>query len=168
MKKVQTYIKIIFGWGLLLVLWWILTTETQFYIASIIGLLATGLIIILYCRFDLSIDIPPTTLLKPLLWIKFLSYLVFRISVSTALTCYLILTNNIKPKIVAFDTKLETKYGLLFLCNSITLTPTTIAIFEENKLIYIHHLYLEDQDDYEQMVDRICLYFETPLQKLIG
>jgi len=168
MNKITKYVKAILGLCLLFALWWLLAAETSFYVRVFIGIFSTGLVAILYRRFTLSIDIPVTTILKPLLWIKFLSYLVVRIVISTGLTCYLILTNNTHPKIVAYETKLDTRSGLLFLCNSITLTPTTITIFHENDLVYIHHLYLETEEDYERLVDRIHSWFEKPLQNLIG
>ena len=170
-KKENRYsnaIKILTGWILLLVFWWILADFSIYIVVLMVGVFGAGLVLALYHRFGLSIEIPVKSLASPFQWIKFIASLIIQIIITIAVTCYVILTGKAKPKIVAYKTELETGYGLLFLLNSITLTPTTIAILSEEKLIYICHLYLKDQRDYEQMVEIIRNKFEKPLKNLIG
>lgn len=84
---------------------------------------------------------------------------------STARTCCLNLTGGVEGRIVAYTTDLKTSSTRLFLLNAITLTPITIGILSEDNLIYIHHIGLESQEDYEEMVDKIRTNFEEPLKE---
>lgn len=163
----ETFLGTLFGWGLLYLLWLVLFREIN-PIILVSGVFVTGFVVFLYDRFELAVDITPRSLARPLIWIKFFVYLVLEIAKSTARTCYIILTGRVKGKIVAYDTKLESGSGKLFLINSITLTPITIGILSEKNLVYIHHLHLEDRDDYETSVDQIRSSFEEPLLKLLG
>lgn len=172
MKSLKTIfkktIRLAVGWSILLFLWWILAEDSGRPIVLLIGVLGSGGVIFLYHRFDLSIDIPMSSLALPVLWIKFFLILISEIGKTTIRTCYLIITGKFEPKIIAYETELETGYGLLFLLNSITLTPTTIAVLSEKNLIYIHHLQLEDKEDYEETTRKINSNFENPLKELIG
>ncbi|MBS3814907.1 Na+/H+ antiporter subunit E, partial [Candidatus Bipolaricaulota bacterium] len=154
------------GWGLLYLLWLILFREVR-PVILVSGAFATGLVVFLYSTFDLTIDISARSLAHPLLWLKFFSLLILEVVKSTVRTCYLILTGDVKGKIIAYDTELESGTGKLFLLNSITLTPITIGILTEKNLVYIHHLELEDRDDYEDVVGEINSSFEEPLLDLL-
>ncbi len=171
MKKILTYLESFFGlvvgWGLLYLLWLILFREVS-TIILVSGVFATGLVVYLFFVFELSIDIPGRSLARPLLWLKFLAFLVVEVVKSTLRTCFLILTGDVKGRIVAYDTQLESGTGKLFLLNSITLTPITIGILSEENLVYIHHLHLEGRDDYRDVVDKIRSTFEEPLLDLMG
>ncbi|MFP4588898.1 MAG: Na+/H+ antiporter subunit E [Candidatus Acetothermia bacterium] len=160
--------KLLGGWCVLVVLWWVLSGGSDSLAVILVGALGALAILFLYRRFELAVDIPLRSATYPLLWLKFLFILLVQIGIATARTCYLILTGDIEPKIVAYNTKLERGSSRLFLLNSITLTPTTIAILSEKELVYIHHISLGDKEDYDQMVDGIKSSFEKPLQKLIG
>lgn len=162
-----TFLETIFGWGLLYLLWLILFRDVR-PVVLVSGVFATGLVVLLYYTFDLSIDVPARSLARPLLWLKFFSLLILEVVKSTVKTCYLILTGDVKGKIIAYDTELESGTGKLFLLNSITLTPITIGILTEKNLVYIHHLYLKDRDDYKAVVDEIRSKFEEPLLELLG
>ena len=162
-----TFFKTLFGWGLLYLLWLILFRDVR-PVILVSGAFTTGLVVFLYYTFDLSIDVPARSLARPLLWLKFFSLLILEIAKSTVRTCYLILTGDVKGKIIAYDTELESGTGKLFLLNSITLTPITIGILTEKNLVYIHHLYMKDRDDYEAVVDEIRSKFEEPLLELLG
>lgn len=162
-----TFLKTLFGWGLLYLLWLILFRDVH-PVILVSGAFATGLVVFLYYTFDLSIDVPARSLARPLLWLKFFSLLILEVVKSTISTCYLILTGDVKGKIIAYDTELESGTGKLFLLNSITLTPITIGILTEKNLVYIHHLYLKDRDDYKAVVDEIRSKFEQPLFELLG
>lgn len=152
---------------MLYLLWLVLFREIN-PVILVSGAFVTGLVIVLYRTFELSIDIPVRSLTLPLVWIKFFSLLILEIAKSTVRTCYVILTGKTNGKIVAYDTKLESGFGKLFLINSITLTPITIGILSEKNLVYIHHLDLEDRDDYEDMVGKIRSEFEEPIIDLLG
>lgn len=162
-----TFLETLFGWGLLFLLWLILFREVR-PVILVSGAFATGLVIFLSYTFDLTIDVPARSLARPLLWLKFFSLLILEVVKSTVRTCYLILTGDVKGKIIAYDTELESGTGKLFLLNSITLTPITIGILTEKNLVYIHHLDLEDRDDYEDVVSEINSSFEEPLLDLLG
>ena len=159
--------KILIGWALLFAFWWILAGMSRPIIFGL-GMVLAAAVIGMYRRFELSIDLSLSSLKHPLLWLKFLFSLIAQICISTMRTCYFILTDKTEPKIVAYETDLQTGYGLLFLLNSITLTPTTIAILSEGNLVYIHHLHIKDQVDYEKMSSSIRSHFEKPLKKLVG
>ncbi|MFB6290443.1 MAG: Na+/H+ antiporter subunit E [Candidatus Bipolaricaulia bacterium] len=158
---------LLLGEGLLFLLWLVLFGGVG-PIIIVSGVLVAGLVVFLYGIFDLKIDIPLRSLARPLLWIKFFSLLVVEIGTTTVLTCYLILTGEVRGKIVAYETDLESGFGKLLLLNSITLTPITIGILSEKDLVYIHHLDLEDRDDYETLVERIRSTSEEPLIELLG
>ena len=121
-------VRLLTGWGALFFLWWILSENSSGIFILLIGALISLAVIFLYYRFDLSIDIPTRSLTLPLLWLKFFFFLVIEILKTTVKTCYFIINGEIEPKIIAYKTELKTGYGLLFLLNSITLTPTTIAV----------------------------------------
>ncbi|MCF7890146.1 Na+/H+ antiporter subunit E [Candidatus Bipolaricaulota bacterium] len=171
MKKILQNFELSFGcfvgWGLLYLLWLVLFRKID-PVIMVSGVFVAGFVVFLYGRFELAVDIPLRSLARPLLWIKFFTSLVLEIGKSTVRTCYIILTGRVKGKIVAYDTKLGSGSGRLFLINSITLTPITIGILSEKNLVYIHHLHIEDRDDYEAVVDKIRSTFEDPLLKLLG
>ena len=155
------------GWGLLFVLWLVLFGNMR-PLVLVSGIFATSLVVFLYGIFGLSIDIPGRSLATPLIWLKFFGLLFFEIAKSTVRTCYIILTGRVRGEIVAYDTELESGFGKLFLINSITLTPITIGILSEKNLVYIHHLDIEDREDYKSVVDGIRGMFEEPLTKLLN
>ena len=158
---------LIFGWGLLYLFWWALFGEPKL-IPLLAGIFATGGALFLFYRFGLTIDLPLGSIARPLGWLKFFSILIWEIAKSTFWTCYLIVTGGVSGEIVAYDTKLESGYGRLFLINSITLTPTTIGILSEGNLVYIHHINLEGREEYDQLLSKIRSSFEEPLKDLVG
>ncbi len=128
------------------------------------GVFVTAFALFLFWRFDLEVDLPLESLFRPLPWGRFFFLLVFEILRSTVRTCYLILTDGVEGRIVAYTTELKTGSTRLLLLNAITLTPVTIGILSENNLVYIHHIGLKSQEDYEEMVDKIQSDFEEPLK----
>lgn len=166
-NSLEAFLGTLVGWGLLYLLWLVLFREID-PVILVSGVFVTGFVVFLYRRFELTVDIPVRSLTRPLTWIKFFASLILEIGKSTVMTCYIILTGKVKGKIVAYDTKLESGSGKLFLINSITLTPITIGILSEKNLVYIHHLHIEDRDDYKAVVEQIRSTFEEPLLKLLG
>ncbi len=167
LKKAKALLRYLAGAGTLYLLWLVLFRDLgPVYLIG--GVFVVLIVIFLYRRFDLSIDIPIESLGRPLTWLRFFALLLFEIARSTIRTCYLILTGGVEGRIVVYDTELKTGSAKLFLLNSITLTPITIAILSEKNLVYIHHIDLEGQGDYEDMVDKIRSTFEEPLKGLNG
>jgi len=166
-KFKRNFIGTFLGWVFLFLLWLVLFRDFGPVILAS-GLFASGMVVFLYYIFDLTIDVPLRSLARPLVWARFFSSLVLEIAKSTVRTCYLILKGNVRGKIVAYDTELDSGSGRLLLLNSITLTPITIGILSEKNLVYIHHLELEDRDAYKDMVERIRSTFEEPLLELLG
>lgn len=167
-EKTKYTIRFVIGWILIFFFWWVLGEGTLSPMALTFGLLGSAAVVILYRRFGLSIDIPMKSLTLPLIWMKYIFSLLLEIGKTTIETCYLILTGKFKQEIIAYETELETGCGLLFLLNSITLTPITIAVLSEDKLVYIHHLRIEDKEDYREKIENIRSSFENPLKELIG
>ena len=163
----ETFFRQLVGWGMLYLLWLVLFRDIS-PMVLISGAFATGLVVFLYRTFELTIDIPFRSLAYPLVWLKFFFLLLYEIGKTTIRTCYIIITGEVKGRIVAYDTELESGFGRLFLLNSITLTPITIGILSENNLVYIHHLDLEDREDYKSVIENIRSTFEEPLLKLLG
>jgi len=159
--------RFLLGGGLLFLLWWLLSSGSNLLVRSAVGLVATTAVLSLYRRFGLSIDIPSNALFRPWLWIKFFLYLLWKIGLATAETCYLILRRDLDQKIVIYESRLKSRTGLLLLLNSITLTPTSVAILHENNLVYVHHLSLKDKEDYDSMVEIVDRVFERPLAILL-
>lgn len=155
------------GWGILFVLWWIPSSDSSVLVTSAVGLFATATVVVLFHRFELRVDIPLSGLIKPWLWLKFFSYLLWRVGLSTVRTCYLILTGDLDQKIFIYESNLKNRTGLLLLLNSITLTPTSIAILHEDDLIYVHHLSIRDKKDYETLIEEIERNLENPLAALL-
>ncbi len=152
------------GVGLYLI--WLVLFRDLRLLVFVGGVFVTGFALFLFWRFDLDIDLPLESLFRPLAWTRFFVILIFEILRSTVLTCYLIITGGIEGRIVAYNTELGTGSTKLFLLNAITLTPITIGILSENNLIYIHHIGLRSQEDYEEMVEKIRSNFEEPLKEV--
>lgn len=166
-EKTRSFLGYLFGAGTLYLLWVVLFRNLGL-IYLVGGIFVVVFVIFLFHRFNLSIDTPIESLARPLTWLRFFARLLFEIVRSTYRTCYLIVTGGVEGRIVVYDTRLKTGSGKLFLLNSITLTPITIAILSEKHLVYVHHIDLGGQDEYEEMVDKIRSDFEEPLKELQG
>jgi len=66
--------------------------------------------------------------------------LLYRFSVSTLRTSWLILSGAEEGRVVAVPTRVQHPTGKFLLQNSITLTPSTISLVSEGGLLYIHWL----------------------------
>lgn len=166
-EKTRTFLGYLFGAGSLYLLWVVLFRNLEL-IYLLGGVFVVVFVLFLFHRFNLSIDTPIESLGRPLTWLRFFARLLYEIFRSTVRTCYLIVTGGVEGRIVVYDTELKTGSSKLFLLNSITLTPITIAILSEENLVYIHHIDLGGQDEYEEMVDKINSDFEEPLKELQG
>lgn len=69
----------------------------------------------------------------------------------------------IRPGIVVIRTALKTDVGKLFLANSITLTPGTLTMHIEGDCLFIHWIYVKD-DDIEKATELIAGRFEKHLK----
>lgn len=163
-ERIKGFLGYLAGGSGLYLIWLVLFKELRL-IVLVGGVFVTAFALFLFRRFDLDIDLPLESLLRPLTWMRFFSLLSFEMLKSTARTCYLILTGGVEGRIVAYTTDLKTGSTRLFLLNATTLTPITIGILSEDNLIYIHHIGLESHEDYEKMVDKIRTNFEEPLKE---
>lgn len=154
-------------WLVLLGFWVIFYDAINFQIL-ISGSLISCLVLFLYRMLLGNLEIPTQALKKINLWLLFFLRLAYHIVLSTARTLSLVITNRIKPEIIVYPCEVESDLGHLLLMNSITLTPTTIAILTERNLLYIHHLYLPSREKYEKLRDSIQRNFEKPLRELLG
>jgi multisubunit Na+/H+ antiporter MnhE subunit len=85
---------------------------------------------------------PPASriLRHPLRLLFFACSLGLRLAHSTLYTCRLILTGHEEGEIVAVPTSILDPLAQFLLSHSITLTPSTIALIQEDDLLYIHWL----------------------------
>lgn len=74
----------------------------------------------------------------------------------------------IKPGIVKVKTSLRSDTGLTFLANSITLTPGTMSvdIDPENGILYIHWIYVQEEEDIQKASEIIVKNFEDVLRRI--
>ncbi len=165
--RVSVMIKFFAVWLVLLGFWVIFYNAINFQIL-ISGSLISWLVLFLYRTLLGSLEFPTWAFKKTYLWLLFFLRLAYRIVLSTARTLFLVITNRIKPEIVVYPCEVRSSFGRLLLMNSITLTPTTIAILTERNLLYIHHLYLPSREKYQKMKDAIQRNFDNPLQELLG
>lgn len=72
---------------------------------------------------------------------------------------------EIEPGIFAYQTELETDWELTLLANLITLTPGTlsVAISNDNSIIYIHAM---DIDDINESIQSIKMTFEKAIMEV--
>ncbi|TXL68046.1 Na+/H+ antiporter subunit E [Cerasibacillus terrae] len=72
---------------------------------------------------------------------------------------------EIEPGIFAYQTELETDWELTLLANLITLTPGTlsVAISNDNSIIYIHAM---DIDDIDESIQSIKMTFEKAIMEV--
>lgn len=71
----------------------------------------------------------------------------------------------IRPGIVVIRTALKTDVGKLFLANSITLTPGTLTMDINGDCLFIHWIYVKD-DDIEKASEIIAGRFEKHLKRI--
>ncbi|NCN28227.1 Na+/H+ antiporter subunit E [bacterium] len=84
---------------------------------------------------------------KLLLWPSFILFFLKELFLANFRVARDVLRKSprIQPAIVAVPLDLKSKFGLMVLANSITLTPGTLAldISDDDKTMYIHTLYLD-------------------------
>ncbi len=94
-------------------------------------------------------------LLNPIRVFWFIIYLIpflVRVGASNIKMAYRILTGKINPGIVEINPELEKDTSITLLANSITLTPGTLTVDEENGKLYIH--WIQVKEDYD--VNDVC------------
>jgi len=156
-----------FAGGAFLLGFWIILFGNFKLLTILSGVVSSALVISLAKRLGFTVTVPAEAPFKFWLWIPYLGRLFRNIIRSTFRTLYLILTDKIEPKIVALHCEVDSDLGELFLLNSITITPTTIAILQEKGLVYIHHLDLRDREEYEELNEAIEGEYGEPLRKLL-
>jgi multisubunit Na+/H+ antiporter MnhE subunit len=76
----------------------------------------------------------------PLRFVRFIATLLRRFIVSTLHTSWLIVRGGEQGQLMALPLRVRDPLGTFILLNSITLTPSTIALLTEENLLYIHWL----------------------------
>ncbi len=71
----------------------------------------------------------------------------------------------IKPGIVKVRTGLKTDIAKTFLANSITMTPGTLSVDIKGDVLYIHWIYVRDED-MEKATQIIVSKFEKHLKRI--
>ena len=150
-----------FGKFVLLFLVWIGLTNSLHYQELIVGVL-TSLFVTYYFTGDEKIN-----LFKLLMkYGRFLPLFFKDLIIANIELAKIILNPKLKinPAIITLDVGLENDFDKLILANAITLTPGTITIDVQDKLIYIHILNLKTKDKdllQKEIIDR----YEALLQK---
>ncbi|MBN2042997.1 MAG: Na+/H+ antiporter subunit E [Candidatus Aenigmarchaeota archaeon] len=93
---------------------------------------------------------PGLSLFNPKRWVLFLLYVfgpfltgMIRANLDVA---YRVITGKIKPGIVRIPSGLKTDFGLSMLANSITLTPGTLSVDEDDRNnLYVHCIYVRNR-----------------------
>jgi len=86
--------------------------------------------------------------LNPLRWLFGLVYMVgpffLEMAKANVDVAYRVITGRIRPGIIRVKTGMKTDTGLLYLANSITLTPgtLTVAVDEETNDLFVHKIHL--------------------------
>lgn len=169
MKRIgiKKTIGLIIQWAVLTAIWLILFNRVEiFFILT--GTAGSVAVLFLSRKLQKGIAVLPENISKLPVGVFFLTRLLIQIAISTTKTIVMSVTGNIKPKIVAVPVQVKSELGQLLLLNSITLTPTTIAVLKENNLVYIHHLQLTDKEDYDRLKKTVSNYYDSPLFQLLG
>lgn len=83
--------------------------------------------------------------------IRFLLLYVKEIILSNLYVAYDIITPDyfMKPGVIALPLEVETDFQIFLVANLITMTPGTLSIdvSTDRKTLYVHAMYIEDEDD---------------------
>lgn len=151
----------------ILLLFWILLSNTLALEFLIPGIVLIVLIIALFCRnckiFD-GAKITPKAFTYTLVYIFIFlwelvksNFDIARRVVSPKLP--------INPGIIEAKTKLKSPMGRMILANSITLTPGTFTVDIDNDTLYIHSIDI-DEEHLDEMSNKIIRRFEKYLEEI--
>lgn len=120
-----------------LLMFWIILTQSFYWPDILIGSLVSILSILLSRSFSRSFQIK----LRIKKTMKYLLVLVPTIFVSGLKSLYMILTLKMEVKIVRVSTQLDHPFAIYILAMSITLTPGTITLYRADNTLYVLRLY---------------------------
>jgi multicomponent Na+:H+ antiporter subunit E len=155
----------ILGFGVLMLVWMALSRSVHpTTIAT--GMLCSACVVVFWRR---AMPSPPSTanriFVHPLRFGVFLGTLTYRFVLSTLSTAWMILRGGEQGRIVALPLRVRDPFAQFVLLNSITMTPSTIALLTEEDVLYIHWLQPErGQGDWrgikESLERRLLRVFE--------
>ena len=118
------------------------------------GLILTGLVMLIAPRFLDNIK-GSEYLLNPkrvLLFIIYLGDFFYEMAKANLDVAYRVITGKINPGIVKVETGFEKDTSVTMLANSITLTPGTLTVEEEDGDLFVHWINVKDKEpDPEQV-----------------
>jgi multicomponent Na+:H+ antiporter subunit E len=145
---------------------WLLLSFTLDPGLVVVGVIATVLALVLIGgkapRHEWLLN--PVRLFWLLVYIPYFSYYCLKANLDVA---YRVLHPDmpIRPGIVKVTTDLQTKLGKMFLANSITLTPGTLAVDCIGQDLYVHCIYVHSDDPREQ-TEQIVKVFEGLIKRI--
>ncbi len=109
----------------------------------LIGLVISTMLFVFLCKFmNYSIEKEWNLLRIAPLFLHYVGYLLYEITVANLHTIRMITTSKyeIEPAIIQFDVSLKSNVAKVILANSITLTPGTITVALEGQTLTVHAL----------------------------
>ncbi|MFL1781254.1 Cation:proton antiporter [Candidatus Hepatincolaceae symbiont of Richtersius coronifer] len=123
----------------LLLLWFILSGYFS-ALPLIPGILSLFILIFLVKRSKIASKYTHCFSINLKSFILYLPYLVKEIFISNLFLVKVILTNKISPKIIQVNNNFSTKSATVIFVNSTTLTPGSICIYVDHKVLLVHVL----------------------------
>lgn len=124
----------------LFAVWIALTRSTDPYIIGTGVIVVIGVILVQRYLFPRTTSPVRRMLRRPHRMIAFFAILLANFASSTIYTCRLILSGREEGRFITLPVKVDDPLAQFILFNSITLTPSTIAILCEENLLYVHWL----------------------------
>ena len=154
---------------LILILTWLLLTNTFNYQEILTGLAITIILSFALNWYYLKLGFPPFTVKRIFYFIIYIIVLFVEIVKANLDVAYRVVHPKlpIKPGIVIINTKLKQDLAKLMLANSITLTPGTFTLDIIDDSLLIHWISVKSTDR-EEATRRIGQRFEKYLIKIFG
>lgn len=99
------------------------------------------------------------------LFLFYMLVLLWEIYLSSFNVAYRVITMRINPGIVEIKTRLQSKFGRALLANSITLTPGTVTVDQQDDVLLVHWLVVETKDAHKA-AKKIKGNYETQLGRI--
>lgn len=136
-----------FSWNILLALVWVILTSNFSGPGFVVGLIFGYLILAFFQRMIPALNGYAQRVPR---FIGFVFFFLWEVIKANAVVAYDVATPNlnIKPGVVAVPIEAKTDLEITALANFITLTPGTLSldVSDDRKVLYIHAMYLADED----------------------
>lgn len=151
----------------ILLLFWILLSNTLALEFLIPGILLIVLIIVLFCRNCKIFDGAKTTPKAFIYTLVYIFVFLGELIKSNFDIARRVLSPKlpVNPGIIEAKTKLKSPMGRMILANSITLTPGTFTVEIDNDTLYIHSIDI-DEEHLDDMSSKIIRRFEKYLEEI--